>query len=147
MEKLDSVIQLAKQLLGAVQDLKPKTMHHYIVPIIGKGTEEDPYRASIADMKLLNGASIPYVSVIPSNEDGTPKNTWCLVKTYEVVSDPNFIELPNEVTTDKIASFVVDAKNSFNTFPILDVATSDIVEAVGKHLTPNFDSKDFYLKP
>jgi len=44
---------------------------YLIANVIGDGTEDNPYRADIS----------PYGScLIPSNLDGSPKFSWCLVK-------------------------------------------------------------------
>ena len=44
-------------------------------PIIGTGTSDDPYRASVADHHVPM-----FVSCIPGNDDGTPKYAWAICK-------------------------------------------------------------------
>jgi hypothetical protein len=53
-------------------------MRWALSPIIGTGTAEDPYRASVADHNPPS-----FVSCIPGNDDGTPKYAWavCTVPT------------------------------------------------------------------
>lgn len=47
---------------------------YYISPIIGNGSEDNPFRAKISDYPGVSCSSI-----IPSKPDGTPRFTWTLV--------------------------------------------------------------------
>jgi hypothetical protein len=58
------------------------------VPIIGSGTKEDPYRASVA---------VPRSCLIPSNPDGSPKFATTLVwvpDKYDKDVDPRITRIP-----------------------------------------------------
>ena len=48
-------------------------MKAYLVPIIGKGSADDPYRAAVAD------DGINHAAFIPTDKDGHPLNTQVLI--------------------------------------------------------------------
>lgn len=97
-----------------------------ISPIIGNGTlnvivgqeaTTGPYRAKAAD----HGA---HVTVIPGNNDGSPKYSWCIVKFGDTAdmtaaaADGDIRLLPNwtldHVLTSGEAAQVTSALNHFN---------------------------------
>lgn len=49
----------------------------YVCPIIGTGTENDPYRAATADDGVNHAAEIP------TDATGKPINTYCVVMADE----------------------------------------------------------------
>ena len=66
----------------------------FLSRVVGSGTEDDPYRASVAS--LLEGIASKYDSVIPSKADGTPKLGWCLV----MVEADDLTAIAQHVDTD-----------------------------------------------
>lgn len=52
-------------------------VRYYVCPIIGTGTEDDPYRAAVEDQR------INYSAEIPTGPDGRPLDTTCVVAVDE----------------------------------------------------------------
>jgi hypothetical protein len=127
----------------------------YISPVVGTGTKDDPYRAKIA------GTGHPYAAIIPSNPDGTPASTWCLV----IAGGANHTDLDADGEIDKFPDITLDATlgtltanernrvlnflsnkgvdtqglNTSSTFRV-------VLERVGAHLEPRFSTNAFDVR-
>lgn len=74
----------------------------YISPIIGNGTETNPYRASAAD----KGKS--YLSIIPTGADGIPLFRWALC----VVNTTDHTPLTGDATIEALPDISLDSQLS-----------------------------------
>lgn len=72
---------------------------YYISPVIGSGAKDDPFRAKIAD------TGHPYAALIPSNPNGTPASSWCLV----VAGGTDHTGLDADTAIDKFPDMTKDA--------------------------------------
>jgi hypothetical protein len=71
----------------------------YLCPVVGTGTEDDSYRAKVADF------GVNHIAVIPSKPDGTPRFGWCLVK----VNAASFAALDADADLDGFPLVSLDA--------------------------------------
>lgn len=83
---------------------------YYISPIIGTGTEEDPYRPKLAD------GGKPWVAIIPSKSDGTPSFPWalCLVNALDhtgILGDSNNDGLPDITLDSQLSVLPANQRN------------------------------------
>ena len=117
---------------------------YYLSPIIGTGTEADPYRPKIAD---YGGA---WAGVIPSDAAGHPVKPWCLVLVEaaghaRLLADTDLDPLPalpldmpltsaSKPTRDglvaSLAKIAVDAPEA--------KTLAEVVDTVGRALDPDF---------
>lgn len=67
-------------------------MRWFLCPVIGSGTEADPYRAKVADL------GVDHSAMIPSRADGTPRFLWCIV----AVDTASFTALDTDTDLDGI---------------------------------------------
>ena len=126
---------------------------YYISPIVGDGTEENPYRAKISDH------GVPWVGVIPTDPvTGVPTNTWALTR----VSTANHVAILKDKAVDALPDVSLDLKVSAignkerqSAQAILDkhgigsisVGRSDsyreLIDGIGKALDSTFTSNNF----
>ena len=117
---------------------------YYLSPIIGTGTEADPYRPKIADY------GVSWAGVIQSNTAGHPAKAWCLVLVEatdhaKLLADTDLDALPAlsidvqladapKRTRDDLAAsltkIAVDAPAA--------KTLAEVVDAVGRTLDPSF---------
>jgi len=127
---------------------------YYISPIIGDGTETNPYRAKVSD----HGK--PWVGVIPTDETGKPIKDWALVlvdtANHKPIVDDNAIDALPDVSLDvklsaigssergKMASALAgrgisDNTNSSDSYRVL-------VNGIGKQLDALFTVDNFDIR-
>jgi hypothetical protein len=75
------------------------TKRFYLAPVVGSGTDLDPYRA-----KVPSGTN--YVTVIPSKPDGTPAFPWCVVRVAR--ASGLFVDLDADADVDRWPDFPLD---------------------------------------
>jgi hypothetical protein len=122
-------------------------MSYAIAEIIGTGevteTIENPYRADVDNSGILN-------TIIPSNQDGTPKFSWCLVELedYQNATGPNLVKIPAQ-NLDKTVGDLSGAKKLEiqNKLTALGIDTSwitnsssvkEIIKKIANHLDLNW---------
>lgn len=126
---------------------------YYISPIIGTGSEEDPFRPKVADY------GVSWAGSIPSNPNtGHPTSPWALV----IVNAKNHAALLADGTIDALPDFPLDGKVSsvhtatknamINKMQARGIDTSfiagtdgyrEVIRGVGKILDPQFDENNF----
>lgn len=133
---------------------------YYISPIIGDGTSQNPYRASVADVSQTNTNTI-----IPSKPDGTPKYgfAFCIIGTLnptgtaQVTNSLTFPDYPLDGRMDGMeavtrAAFKQSAEaydldgNGLNldmTFYGDSSSYRDVIDGIGKQFEPVFNVNNF----
>ena len=126
---------------------------YYISPIVGDGTEENPYRAKISD----HGE--PWVGVIPTDPvTGVPVNTWALVR----VSAVNHTDILKDLSVDALPDVSLDLKTSAignkerggaqdtltkHGISSVTIGQADsyreFVDGIGRELDPTFTTNNF----
>jgi hypothetical protein len=126
---------------------------YYISPIIGDGTEENPFRPKVADH------GVAWVGSIPSDPDtGHPLFAWTLVLVNAINHGP----LLADQTIDAMPDFPLDGKvNAINTatknamlskMQARGINTEfignadgyrDVIRGVGQKLEPTFSENNF----
>ena len=129
------------------------TKRYYISPIIGDGSEFNPYRPKIADH------NVPWVGNIPSDPvNGAPLFAWSLV----LVNPPTHAALLTDSTLDALPEFPLDGKvssiqtatknamiaklkaRSIDTGFIAGTdGYREVIRGIGKTLEPAFDENNF----
>lgn len=127
----------------------------YISKIIGTGEETDPYRPKVADY------GVPWVGVISSNEDGTPKYSFAfvVVRTQdhtalladqqikgmpELSLDAQISSLPSNVR-QQMLQFVTD--EGIDTSGLNGSSTMrQVLRRIGQHLVASFNENRFDVK-
>lgn len=126
---------------------------YYISPIVGDGSEMNPYRAKISDY----GKS--WTGTIPSDPvTGIPLFDWalCIVSSVDhglIVADRTIDRLP-EVSLDiKVSAIGPAAKSRLDTAisargidsQVASPSNSyrDVINGIGRHLSPGFDVDSF----
>lgn len=117
---------------------------YYLSPIIGTGTESNPYRPKIADY------GVSWACVIQSNTAGHPAKAWCLV----LVEAPDQTALRADADLDDFPEVLLDSALSRLSTPVrnrISTALSkigltmptgtfgDLVRVVGRALDLSFD--------
>ena len=126
---------------------------YYLSPIIGSGSEADPYRPKIADF------GVSWAGIIPSDPvTGQPVRSWCLaqVETPDhtvLLADADLTALPNIILDAKISSLSKPARDRLAARLVeLGVDTQSLttadslrvwLRAVGRHLEPSFHESRF----
>lgn len=82
----------------------------YVAPVIGDGTEFNPYRPKVANY------AVNWSVILPSKPDGTPLFPWCLV----IVGAPDHTALVNDVDLDAFPEITLDS-----TLSVLNKAQRD----------------------
>lgn len=109
-------------------------------PIIGSGTQEDPYR-----LKVANYGSC--VAVIPGNNDGTPMYSWGigLISDDAVAlaeDDVECVVFPDLGPTETITPDLIPIGRGTVDMPNLNewvyLTMTEAVEGVGQDLDPAF---------
>jgi hypothetical protein len=124
----------------------------YISKIIGDGSENSPYRPAVADY------NVPWVGVIPSNPDGTPKYGFCFVIVNTINHQPLLddvrikgmpeLSLDAQIGTlskavrDKMLAYF-DEEGIDRTGLTLQSTMRDVLRRVGRHLEPTFNENNF----
>lgn len=125
----------------------------YLSPLVGDGTANNPYRPKIADM------GVPWVGVLASNANGSPKFNWAivLVSADDLTSldgDATLDAFPNVNANTPIASLAIATRNQLQNgitgrgigVTIANHATvKDVIEAVGRVQNPQFSLKSFSI--
>lgn len=125
----------------------------YLCPIIGDGTENNPYRPKIA-----NNIGVNWSAPMPSNPDGTPKFPWTIVivgaADHTSIVDDSTIDAFPELTYEstlgsltqqertKLLQFL-DHKNIPTSGVNVNTTFREIIELVGQYLEPSFRSQKF----
>lgn len=132
---------------------------YMICPIIGAGTQGNPYRAAVAD---VSGAEVN--SLIPSNQDGSPRYgfAFCRVAAVNFTAvlaitnsyafpdfplDSQMSGMESEARTGMVQS--VEAYNmdgqGFNLVADHDDTDSfrQVIEAIAKQIEPAFNANTF----
>ncbi len=121
----------------------------YISPIIGTGTDDDPYRAKVANVAGIAG----YVAHIPTDSAGVPVSDWALVLVSAadhslITSDPDVDVLPNRaldtVPTNSERTLVraVLARRSVHRQTIDTALTfREFLRALGRQFDDTFDER------
>lgn len=125
----------------------------YICPIIGSGTDNDPYRAAVEDY------NVPYSAVIPTHPEGHPDwgkpiFNWALVivggnKHVDIRKNPAIDALPEWSPDGRISGLSAAAKAGLlKAMQKRGIGTSIInnqddyrfaIRTIGKTLDPLFD--------
>jgi hypothetical protein len=124
----------------------------YVSPIIGDGSEFDPFRAKIQDY------SVNHVAVIPSGADGKPLYSWALVIVAEkdhgkLLADNTIQALPDFPFDAKVSAMQTATKNMMTAklknrgiatdFIISTDGYRDVIRGIGRQLVPDFDENSF----
>lgn len=124
---------------------------HYVCPIVGTGTEADPYRPRIADM------GVAWSACIPSDTMGHPRTGWTLVCVEAadhsaLIADPDIDDLPDLAPTDKVALLGAAAKTRLraqlakrgvDASVVANASNfSDVLLRIGRTLDAAFDRLD-----
>lgn len=115
---------------------------YYLSPIIGSGTEADPYRPKIADY------GVDWAGVIKSDASGHPAQPWCLVLVNtadhsKLLADADLDPLPDVGLSsalsarDKAAAGTAVSKRGVKAPAAKTMA--DLVRHLGRQLEPSFD--------
>ena len=117
---------------------------YYLSPIIGTGTESDPYRPKIADY------GVSWAGVIPSDAAGHPVKTWCLVLVEaadhaKLLADLDIDPLPN-LPLDMPLTVMSSGGRDLLSAGLVKIAVAvpeaktmaEVVDAVGRALDPSF---------
>jgi hypothetical protein len=118
-------------------------MPYYISPVIGTGTQDDPYRPVIAAVATAWAALIPTLTV------GTPAQTWSLVQATvpaNVTLPPSVIALPDVNLSMPVSLLSADQQLAIQkALQVANVTVSasatvgDVIVALGRTLVPSFD--------
>lgn len=125
---------------------------YYISPIIGDGSEFDPFRPKIADY------GVSWVGVIPNDPaTGLPLFSWCLVRVEAInhgviLADNTIDALPDFPLDGKVSAINTATKNRMMTaLANRGIDTSfvgnsdgyrDVIRGVGRVLEPSFDENN-----
>lgn len=115
----------------------------YLSKIVGSGTEDDPFRAKVADHGAAHGATIP------SQADGTPASTWALLIAEATSLDSVDGDADNDGLPQTAADATLTGKERKDAQRVLDkwgapvtVAQGDtlrsVVERTGRALDPDY---------
>lgn len=122
-----------------------------LCPVIGAGTEDDPYRAKVQDY------GVDHSAVIPSLPDGTPRFGWCLVHASAndfaaILADAQVDAFPDRLIDTRIGDLPAGVRNALRTrLEARGIDTSDvsgnvtlrqIIRRIGKLLDGNFGEDD-----
>lgn len=130
---------------------------HYIAPIIGSGTDSDPYRPLVEDY------GVPYSAIFPTHPEGhpdwgKPATDWALVivggnKHSEIMKDKRLDVLPDWSYDGRISGLSAAAKTGLlKAMQRRGIDTSivqnqddyrSVLRVIGQKLTPTFDENDF----
>jgi hypothetical protein len=121
----------------------------YLVPVVGTGTTDDPFRAET----LGRGGS----AVIPSRDDGHPKHGVALVlisttEHAELEADPRIHPLGDMSDLDLPVGELPDTKRAWLESVVRDrgvPATGlvrDVIRLLGRQLDPEFDEREFWAR-
>lgn len=126
---------------------------YYLSQIIGTGTEDDPYRPKIADLR------VNHVAVIPSDPvTGKPKFAWALVivntaNHTALLSDGQIEALPDLSLDAKLNSLSAAVRNALisrltakgisTTGVNVNTTYRDVVRRVGQFLRATFSENNF----
>ena len=119
--------------VGVGSDEGGKAMRrYYISPIIGTGTEEDPFRPKLADKGK------PWVAIIPSKPDGTPLLPWalCLVNALDhtpVTGDATIDALPDITLDSQLSVLATNVRNL-----VINKLTQRGIDMTGINATSTF---------
>lgn len=86
---------------------------YYLSPIIGSGSDSDPYRAKVADY------GVNYVALIPSQPTGNPKQAWALAivgtaNHTALLNDNALAAMPDLLPNALMSSMSGKVRNDFN---------------------------------
>ena len=126
---------------------------YYLSPIVGTGTEEDPYRPKIADY------GVSWSCVISSDElTGQPKRPWCVAVVEAadhatLLADTTLDAIPNISLDTLVSSLSKTIRDKLKTrLDALGVDTRGLsiddpirlwVRAIGRHIEPAFHESRF----
>jgi len=118
----------------------------YISPIIGTGTEDDPYRAKVGSATLIRGHS----AVIPTDVNGAPLFNFALVIVSAddhapLIADSDNDVFPNRTLGDSLTSVerslikgVLDRRGLPSKW-VDNVSTfGELLRTIGRFLDANF---------
>lgn len=122
----------------------PHKAGYYVVPIVGKGSDRDPFRADLPP-------GTDHAAVIPSFKDGMPARDWALVYSPVAGLDtaPGVDPLPGlgDVKVDALSAAQqtklteTAARRGVTVDPAVQTV-ADVVQAVGEKLDPAFTVAD-----
>ena len=118
----------------------------YLSPIIGTGTDADPYRPKVANY------SVPWAAVIAGQPNGAPKLTWSLVivnapDLTALEADADLLSIPESDMSTPISSLNNPTRNRIQSgltsrgiaLTVTNYATvGELVTAIGQAQDPNF---------
>lgn len=129
---------------------------YYLSPIIGTGTEADPYRPKIADY------GVSWSCVISSDElTGQPKHPWCVAVVdaadhATLLADTTLVAIPNISLDARVSSLSKTIRDKLKTkLDVLGVDTRGLsindpirlwVRAIGRHIEPDFHEIRFGIR-
>ena len=117
---------------------------YYLSPIIGTGTEADPYRPKIADY------GVSWACVIQSNTAGHPAKAWCLVLVEAsdqttLLADADLDGFPEVLLDSDLSKLSQPIRNRISTalnkigLTMPTGTFGDLVRVVGRALDLSFD--------
>lgn len=118
----------------------------YIAPIVGSGTEADPYRAKVANSAGISG----HTAHIPTDSAGVPVSAWALVLVNAadhslLTSDPDLDVLPDQALDTVLTNSeraLIRAALARRNVPrkVIDIALTyrDFLRALGRQFDDRF---------
>ena len=129
---------------------------YYLSPIIGSGTEVDPFRPKIADF------GVSWSGVIASDPvTGAPARNWCLILVEAadhaaLIADADLFDLPNINLNALVSSLSPTLRNRLsNRLDQLGINRQALtiadalrvwLRAIGRHLEPSFHEDRFSIR-
>lgn len=125
---------------------------YYISPIIGDGSENNPYRPKVADH------GVAWSGAIPSGPDGKPTSSWALVivaaKNHAaIIADKDIDDLPEFPLDGKVSAIQTQTKNAMKSkMEKRGISTAfvdgtdgyrEVIRGIGRQLEPTFDENNF----
>ena len=126
----------------------------YLSPIIGTGTDADPYRPKVATYPVA------WAAVIAGQPNGAPKLTWSLVivnapDLSALEADADLLSIPGSDMSTPISSLNNPTRNRIQSgltsrgiaLTVTDYATvGDLVTAIGQAQDPAFSLANFSVR-
>ncbi len=131
------------------------TKRMYICPVIGDGTEDNPFRPAIADLT----PPVNWTATIPTGDDGRPLMAWCLAivgtrNHQRVRAVRNIDPLPDFPLDGRVSAIDLVSRNAMsaaltrrglNASAIVDGRDGfrEVVRAIGRVNNPQFSELNF----
>lgn len=126
------------EALDVAMSAMSATPRYYVAAVAGLGTSEAPYGPAIPPLPAWS-------VILPSNANGSPQRTWCLVECLTTST------ARMDITQDVIALPALDVQVSAQTIASVLALTgvtvsglgSDVVRQLGQALEPGFQTGGF----